>query len=61
MLEEFNFQCPYCWASISTLIDYSVMRQEYVEDCEVCCQPILISFEVQNNEIVNFSAICENE
>jgi hypothetical protein len=27
---------------------------QYVEDCEVCCHPIQISFEVQRGELVNF-------
>ena len=39
MLEYF-FQCPYCWESISILIDTSIAEQDYVEDCEVCCNPI---------------------
>ena len=37
--EEYTFACPYCGAEISMLIDTSVRRQNYVEDCEVCCQP----------------------
>ena len=27
-------------------IDCSVPTQEYVEDCEVCCQPIVIQAEL---------------
>jgi hypothetical protein len=56
MIEHF-FQCPYCWESISVLIDTSIPSQTYVEDCEVCCNPmefsvfceqgILHGFEVQ--------------
>jgi len=33
-------QCPYCWEMFDLLVDSSVSRQEYVEDCEVCCRPI---------------------
>ena len=39
MLEHF-FQCPYCWETISMLLDTSVVEQVYIEDCEVCCHPI---------------------
>ncbi|MGB5508040.1 CPXCG motif-containing cysteine-rich protein [Robiginitalea sp.] len=39
MIEHF-VQCPYCWESISILIDTSIPEQDYVEDCEVCCNPI---------------------
>jgi hypothetical protein len=59
MVEHF-FQCPYCWEEISMLLDSSVLQQTYVEDCEVCCNPIqitpsfdaelLIGFEVLNIE-----------
>lgn len=40
--EEKTIQCPYCWESITVLVDASVCEQEYVEDCQVCCQPILL-------------------
>jgi len=38
------------------LVDPSVRRQEYVEDCEVCCNPILIQVEIEAGEIVIFDA-----
>lgn len=39
MTEHF-FQCPHCWELISILVDTSVEAQTYVEDCEVCCNPL---------------------
>ena len=42
-MEEHFFQCPYCWEEISMLLDPSIQRQTYVEDCEVCCNPIEIT------------------
>jgi hypothetical protein len=36
-------QCPYCGEQIEVLVDCSVSRQEYIEDCSVCCRPIIIS------------------
>lgn len=44
--QEMFFECPYCGESISVLVDPSAEGQEYIEDCEVCCRPIQISFEV---------------
>lgn len=35
--------CPYCGEPIELLIDTSVAEQEYVEDCEVCCRPMVVS------------------
>ena len=55
MLEHF-FTCPYCWETISMLLDTSVSNQTYVEDCEVCCNPINISFQQQEESVVSFSA-----
>ena len=34
--------CPYCAAPIELVVDCSVASQEYIEDCEVCCRPIII-------------------
>lgn len=32
--------CPYCGASVEITLDPgSGSAQDYVEDCEVCCQP----------------------
>jgi transcription elongation factor Elf1 len=54
MLEYF-FQCPYCWEEISMLLDTSV-SSSYVEDCEVCCNPIEITVEFSEGELHIFSA-----
>lgn len=54
-MEEHFFQCPYCWEQISMLLDPSVSTT-YVEDCEICCNPIEVSATFQNGELVAFSA-----
>jgi len=53
---EHSFTCPYCGEEISVVIDLSVRRQSYIEDCEVCCKPVEISYSVENDEIASFSA-----
>lgn len=53
---EHFFQCPYCWEEISMLLDTSVNHQTYIEDCEVCCNPIEVSPSFENNELVSFTA-----
>ena len=35
--------CPFCWESIEILTDPSVTAEEYIEDCQVCCNPINIA------------------
>ena len=37
---EANIDCPYCGETLEILIDDSIESQRYIEDCQVCCQPI---------------------
>ena len=39
------------------LIDTSVVHQKYVEDCEVCCNPMEISVRCEEGELVSFEVI----
>ncbi|MFN7913691.1 MAG: CPXCG motif-containing cysteine-rich protein [Vicinamibacterales bacterium] len=39
-------QCPYCGESFETAVDLSAGSFRYVEDCQVCCQPIELAGEV---------------
>ncbi|WP_222981630.1 CPXCG motif-containing cysteine-rich protein [Flagellimonas meishanensis] len=55
MLEHF-FHCPYCWEQISFLLDTSVPHQTYIEDCEVCCNPIEVSVVFENEGLMGFTA-----
>jgi hypothetical protein len=55
MTEHF-FACPYCWQQISMLLDVSAGGQNYVEDCEVCCNPIQISYQVEDGNVTDFTA-----
>ena len=54
-MHEHFFQCPHCWESISMLLDPSA-TSSYVEDCEICCNPIQVSITAENQEIVSFQA-----
>jgi transcription elongation factor Elf1 len=55
-LMEHSFACPHCGEEISMVLDLSVPKQTYVEDCEVCCNPIEISYTVRDEELDDFSA-----
>lgn len=54
MEQEHFFQCPYCWEEISMLLDPSIRYQSYVEDCEVCCNPIQVSPTFEDGELIGF-------
>ena len=53
---EHAFNCPYCWEPITMLLDLSVEAQEYVEDCEVCCNPILVRYTADDGALTSFEA-----
>jgi hypothetical protein len=41
---EASVLCPYCGEAVELALDAgSGSRQQYVEDCEVCCRPWLVT------------------
>ena len=54
--QEFFFNCPYCFSRISMLLEAYYDKQEYIEDCEVCCRPISLSYSVAEGEIMTLNA-----
>lgn len=55
-MNEHYFTCPYCWENISMLIDKSILKQTYIEDCEVCCNPIQVTISFLNSKLIDFQA-----
>ena len=43
MLEKY-FQCPHCWQEQLKLVDPSIRNQNFIEDCEICCNPNKIQY-----------------
>lgn len=56
-----TIQCPYCGETIDIAIDDSVDRQQYVEDCQVCCRPIKVVVSVDEGGGIVVQAWAENE
>lgn len=55
-MNEINIQCPYCLQPITILLDTGVFEPTtIIEDCEVCCRPIEISYDVEDGEIISYS------
>jgi len=48
-LSEETIGCPYCGETISIRVDHSHDEQEYIEDCQVCCQPIELAGEMEES------------
>lgn len=59
--DDIEVQCPYCGQLIVIMIDCSIERQQYVEDCHVCCQPILLDIEVDDEGVASLLAVREND
>jgi len=61
-MEEYDIDCPYCGETINLLIDCSVPDQHYVEDCQVCCSPIIVGVTLDaDSQIESVSVRQENE
>jgi hypothetical protein len=56
-----TISCPYCGERIDILIDGSLPEQEYVEDCQVCCRPIMLRVTVDEDGDAVVMARSEDE
>jgi len=45
MLDTMHLQCPWCGERFEAVVDASAGDAEYVEDCPVCCRPIVFRLE----------------
>ena len=52
---EHHFDCPHCWEKQLKLIDSSINDQSFIEDCEVCCNPLEFVIHVGDNNLLSFS------
>lgn len=57
-LPERRIHCPFCGEQISIVVDPSSGSQSYVEDCEVCCQPMQITIAVEDDELQTVQVSC---
>jgi hypothetical protein len=55
-----SVECPYCAEIVEITLDPgSGPLQEYVEDCEVCCQPwqVAVAFDARGHAEVTVTAL----
>ena len=60
MIQFETITCPYCWESIEITLDLSVESQQQVEDCSVCCRPIVIRYNATDGELTELDVAAEN-
>ena len=41
-VETIESHCPYCGEPVQLLVDSSAGAQHYIEDCQVCCRPMVV-------------------
>ena len=58
-LTEKVVSCPYCGETIDVLIDQEEAGHQYIEDCQVCCKPIV--FSVSEDSVGNLSVLVRDE
>jgi len=51
LLQDQDATCPHCWETIGLTLDLSVPEQSYVEDCPVCCKPMVVSYTTEDGEL----------
>ena len=54
MLIEQEYTCPHCWRANLIQLDVSQGSQTFVQDCDVCCNPIEFHCSVCGGELVSF-------
>jgi|TARA_R110001583_G_scaffold5434_4_gene29129 hypothetical protein len=60
-LESVVARCPYCGERVELLVDSSEGEQLYTEDCEVCCQPMVVSVAIDEDELPRVQVFSEND
>ena len=61
MIQFETITCPYCWEAIEIALDLSVESQQQVEDCSVCCRPIVIRYSAADGELTALDVVAENQ
>ncbi len=41
-VETVKSYCPYCGEPVQLLVDATAGAQQYIEDCQVCCRPMVV-------------------
>ena len=49
-LHYLDRDCPWCGEPLEMTIDCSAGDQDYVEDCQICCAPILVRVRLVHSD-----------
>ena len=58
--DEGRYDCPSCGEQVVVPVDLDAgAEQEYVEDCPVCCSPVLLRVRVDEDGSITIDAVAE--
>jgi len=60
-VESVEISCPYCGEVIEVLVDTSVEKQVYIEDCQVCCRPMNLTVTIDDEGRPFVDSFAEDE
>ena len=56
-----EISCPWCGEYIDLIVDGSQSSGQYVEDCQVCCRPIVVAVTIDGCGGISVDTHRENE
>lgn len=57
MQDQVEYVCPVCGEDIVTPVDPTQgEHQEYVEDCPICCSPVVLKVHFRDDDTVDCEA-----
>lgn len=61
MIDTVAVSCPYCGERIELVVDVSSGEQQYIEDCQVCCRPMVVTVWADDDGDVRAMVTAEDD
>ena len=61
MLPIVDVRCPYCGEPLALTVDVSAGDQSYVEDCAVCCRPMVVAVRIDGADDIAIAVRRDDE
>jgi hypothetical protein len=53
MVDDIEVGCPYCGEVFTVFADPGEEGQQYIEDCHVCCRPVLLRVSLDEDGVIS--------
>ena len=60
-LDQAQIRCPHCGERIDIQVHIGSDDEDYVEDCSVCCRPIMLHISRDENGVPTVSASSDTD